>query len=312
MKTAHVRSRSAFTLVELLIVVGIIAVLIAMLLPVLSKVREQGRQTVCLSNLHQLGAAMISYAADNDGFLPATARNAMDTTGIFAPSGAAYPTNDWLFWQVDRMPVYPNQDEIGHSALAKYLGLHFVGNGAAFGTSPSSPSVLRCPSDDAQARINGSASAGTYYFSYVMNYFIASDSSLISTKPTYTGTVPSLCPTLQKVSNPSQKALMYEEDQISIDEGEAQPWSGGTFNLVTSPTPTSMGAVDLLSGRHDPAHNITIDPQTRLPIKSQPGAWSNAVPNPEAHGNVVFCDGHAEFVSRAFLHRPDHTIGTQY
>jgi prepilin-type processing-associated H-X9-DG protein len=39
---------------------------------------------------------------------------------------------------------------------------------------------------------------------------------------------------------------------------------------------------------------------------------TSAIPNPDARGNVVFCDGHAEFVSRAFVHRPDHAMGTQY
>jgi prepilin-type N-terminal cleavage/methylation domain-containing protein/prepilin-type processing-associated H-X9-DG protein len=60
----------AFTLVELLVVIGIIAVLIAILLPTLNKAREQSRRAACLANLRTLGQAMITYANDHRDRLP--------------------------------------------------------------------------------------------------------------------------------------------------------------------------------------------------------------------------------------------------
>jgi prepilin-type N-terminal cleavage/methylation domain-containing protein/prepilin-type processing-associated H-X9-DG protein len=62
-------NRRGFTLIELLVVIAIIAVLMAILLPALNRVKEQGKRAVCLSNLKQLSLAWIMYADDNDDYL---------------------------------------------------------------------------------------------------------------------------------------------------------------------------------------------------------------------------------------------------
>jgi len=82
-----VKRRTAFTLVELLVVIGIIAALIAILLPALARVRRQMRITNCMSNQRQLILAAFMYANDNKGSLPIPQKPAGNGSPAFGVSG---------------------------------------------------------------------------------------------------------------------------------------------------------------------------------------------------------------------------------
>lgn len=82
------RSARGFTILELLIVIGIIVILISILLPVVNSVREQGREVRCQQNLRQLWAGWMAFAADHENRLPGSA-------GDFNDSIADH--RDWLF-----------------------------------------------------------------------------------------------------------------------------------------------------------------------------------------------------------------------
>jgi prepilin-type N-terminal cleavage/methylation domain-containing protein len=108
------RVRRGFTLIELLVVIAIIAILAAILFPVFARAREQARKITCVSNLKQLGTAVIMYAQDYDEFLPNNWSGKKDTmlwndlggSGLMDP----YLKNRKIwFCPSDSPPTYKNQ-----------------------------------------------------------------------------------------------------------------------------------------------------------------------------------------------------------
>lgn len=112
LKEIAMRPQKGFTLIELLVVIAIIAILIGILLPVLSRVREQSIKVKCASNLRQLGAAFVIYASENKGALPLNAaNNAFELYPTFVE--ALYPKyfkapQAFYCPNVENYPTYPD------------------------------------------------------------------------------------------------------------------------------------------------------------------------------------------------------------
>jgi prepilin-type N-terminal cleavage/methylation domain-containing protein/prepilin-type processing-associated H-X9-DG protein len=130
--------RRGFTLVELLVVIGIIAVLIAMLLPALNRVRSQAQLLQCSSNLRQLGMAAIMFKDEHKQHLPTGSTHTWaklnDSSHTYfsyhgAPGGGSF-VMDWA------------------SSLLPYLNVKLTGNQETFmDIPPDKAKVFRCPSD---------------------------------------------------------------------------------------------------------------------------------------------------------------------
>jgi prepilin-type N-terminal cleavage/methylation domain-containing protein len=139
MRRAH-----GFTLVELLAVVGIISILMAVLLPAMSKARASARALSCQSNLRQLITAVILYANENKGTLPFPNSEPLETPP--GANGILWRGPGWLY----DAPNRTQEADLKEGVLWKYL---------------NKIEVYRCP-DDEPPRWPGSTQMMT---SYMMN-----------------------------------------------------------------------------------------------------------------------------------------------
>jgi len=133
------RTKTAFTLIELLIVVAVIAIIAGVAFPMLSVAREKGRQTECVSNLAQLGKALHLYADDWNGYIP-------PFNNLNPPTHPGHPALlVQAFVPYLRAPAVwhcPSDPYIGRKESIRGAGSNFSHEFGSYATNPFVPPVL--------------------------------------------------------------------------------------------------------------------------------------------------------------------------
>ncbi|HTL58421.1 MAG TPA: prepilin-type N-terminal cleavage/methylation domain-containing protein [Candidatus Limnocylindrales bacterium] len=178
--------RRGFTLLELLAVIATIAILAALLLPILSRAKMKAQRTSCFSNLRQLGLAWVMYYTDNNGALV-----------------ASYPESPEVWVQGDM------------SNAVEAVDLNLVRQGKLYHYN-NTVSIYHCPADEGKD-INGQRLKTVR--SYSMNSFMGPrDPSLPPMPASADGYVPFFSKD-SDIRRPSEKFVLLDEDERSINDG---------------------------------------------------------------------------------------------
>jgi prepilin-type N-terminal cleavage/methylation domain-containing protein len=190
-----------FTLIELLTVIATIAILAALLLPILGKAKIKAQRTTCLSNLRQLGFSWLMYRDENNDYL-----------------AESYPVNNpevWVRGDMTKLEEAGNTDLIRQSKLYPYNQ-----------TVP----IYHCPAD--QGVTIGGQVVQTVR-SYSMNCFMGARDPHLGAIPSTADPYVPFYSKYAEIPRPDQMWVLLDQDERSIDDGffVTDPTAGIWFDL---------------------------------------------------------------------------------
>lgn len=177
--------RKGFTLIELLVVIAIIAILAALLIPVLAKAKEKANRTMCINNLKQLLLGHIMYGADNNDFI---AHPNADSSFSFGSSTPGGDPPGWLYRTgltpagLPGVPANVSWTLLGPEGGAYWLYVHgpgttgnSVNNIGVDHRLPMPWKIYQCPMDPPASTAYLFDSRQIRFSSYVMNWGVIND-----------------------------------------------------------------------------------------------------------------------------------------
>ncbi|MGH7980052.1 MAG: prepilin-type N-terminal cleavage/methylation domain-containing protein [Limisphaerales bacterium] len=283
------RERSAFTLIELLVVIAIIAILAAILLPVLNRAKIRAQAIYCMNNTRQLSVAMITYAADNQDEVPPNVDGT--TSGVMA--GETPTTPCWVAGVLTLPPKF-SLDNTNTAMLVNHAAYPY---GAYIGDQiGNNPTVFKCPADQSVCTIYGHTYPRAR--SYSMNNYIGdpsrsegSDPNPV-TSPDKNGSKYPTFPKLADMRAPSLTFVVLDERQDSINDGVffTQPDHPGFLQDVPSNRHGEAGGVSFADG-HSEIHRW-YSSYINQPIQSAPINNQDLTGQPGVQ-DVYWLDAHA-------------------